>query len=770
MEYDKILTDLLGRDEFLVVGKNVIRTDALDKALGKAKYTADYIPNDTIVVKVLRSTVPHANILSIDTSQALKVSGVQGIFTAADVPGDNQIGYALPDQPFLNGEKVHFIGDPIALVCADNQYTAMEAMEKVRVEYQELPSILDVDASLAGGAPSIHEGGNIAVTTKIRKGGVDKGFNDSDVIVEDTYWSPYQDHTYMETEAAYAIPEGPNKVTVIANGQSPFLIREKVAHVLGWGLNQVRIIQALTGGGFGGKDDMGPLTSAKAALAAVKLQKPVALVWDRTESLAYSNKRFPARIEYKSGANKNGKLTAIKVKITLECGAYANRSPFWLWRQTAHSAGPYIVENAWIDGNAVYTNKVFGGSFRGFGDLALHFAAESQMDRLAHELGMDPIDFRLNNVLKIGSKTTCDQLLDHSVGIEDCIKGVKEASEWVKHREPVWNGKKVRGWGVGCAHHGISTSRSTPDWSAASLLMNQDGSLTYRTGIVELGQGSPFGHVKIVAEILGVPAEDIRIELPDTDSTLNAKPTHGSRGLMLGGTAAAKAALKLRENIVSAAAEVLEVPVERIVLRDSSAYDKNDKNNQIKLKELAEEMYIRGYDPGAYGFFKAPKRYFDPETGLGVNYSVYTFAATVAEVEVDTETGEVTLIKVWPAMDCGKAIDPMMVEGQIEGAISQGQGFTLMEGMELRDGLVINPNFTDYVVPSSMDTPEIEPCIIVEEPYKHGAFGAKGVGEPAIISVVPTITNAIYHATGVRFNTLPIKPWDMYKALRRKPQ
>lgn len=770
MEYDKILTDLLGRDEYLVVGKNVIRTDALDKALGKAKYTADYIPKDTVVVKILRSTVPHANILSIDTSKALKAPGVQGIFTAADVPGDNQIGYALPDQPFLNGEKVHFIGDPIALVCANNEYTAMEAMEKVQVDYQELPSILDVDASLAEGAPLIHEKGNIAVTTKIRKGDVDKGFNGSDVIVEDTYWSPYQDHTYMETEAAYAIPEGPNKVTVIANGQSPFLIREKVAHILGWNLNQVRIIQALTGGGFGGKDDMGPLTSAKAALAAVKLQKPVALVWDRDESIAYSNKRFPARIEYKSGANKNGKLTAIKVKITLECGAYANRSPFWLWRQTAHSAGPYIVENAWIDGNAVYTNKVFGGSFRGFGDLALHFAAESQMDRLAYELGMDPIDFRLNNVLKIGSKTTCDQLLDHSVGIEDCINGVKEASDWVKHREPVWNGKKVRGWGVGCAHHGISTSRSTPDWSAASLLMNQDGSITYRTGIVELGQGSPFGHVKIVAEILGVPSEDIRIELPDTDSTLNAKPTHGSRGLMLGGTAAAKAALKLRENIVCAAAEVLEVPAERIVLRDSSAYDKNDKDNQIRLKELAEEMYIRGYDPGAYGFFKAPKRYFDPETGLGVNYSVYTFAATVAEVEVDTETGEVTLIKVWPAMDCGKAIDPMMVEGQIEGAISQGQGFALMEGMELRDGLVINPNFTDYVVPSSMDTPEIEPCIIVEEPYKHGAFGAKGVGEPAIISVVPTITNAIYHATGVRFNTLPIKPWDMYKALRRKPQ
>ncbi|MCW4050437.1 MAG: molybdopterin-dependent oxidoreductase, partial [Candidatus Bathyarchaeota archaeon] len=392
------------------------------------------------------------------------------------------------------------------------------------------------------------------------------------------------------------------------------------------------------------------------------------------------------------------------------------------------------------------------------------------MDKLAVELGMDPIEFRLNNVLKLGSKTVCDQILDHSVGIEECLKGVRDASDWVKHRQPVRDGTKVRGYGVGLAYHGISTSRSTPDWSAASLLMNQDGSLTYRTGIVEIGQGSPFGHVKIVSEIIGVPPEKIRIELPDTDTTLNAKPTHGSRGLMLGGTAAAKAALKLRENMVACAVELFEIPSDRIELANGQAYDKKDPSTSIKIKELAEEMYVRGYDPGAIGYFKAPKRFFDPKTGLGVNYSVYTFAATVAEVEVDIETGETTLLKVWPAMDCGKAIDPMMVEGQIEGAISQGMGFALMENMELQDGMVINTNFTDYVVPSSMDTPEIEPCIIVEKPYKHGVFGAKGVGEPAIISIVPTIANAINHATGLRFNTIPIRPWDMHKALKEARQ
>jgi CO/xanthine dehydrogenase Mo-binding subunit len=235
---------------------------------------------------------------------------------------------------------------------------------------------------------------------------------------------------------------------------------------------------------------------------------------------------------------------------------------------------------------------------------------------------------------------------------------------------------------------------------------------------------------------------------------------------MLGGTAAAKAAIKLRESLVNCAAELFECEPEDVDLRDEVAYNKNRRDQIIPFNELAEEVYIRGYDPGAYGYFKAPERFFDPETGLGVNYSVYTFAATVAEVEVDTETGEATVKRVWPAMDCGKAIDPMMIEGQIEGALSQGIGLVLMEGLEVKDGVVMNPGFKDYVIPSSLDTPQIEPLIIVEKPYKHGAFGAKGVGEPAIISIVPTITNAIHHATGVRFNELPIKPWDIHSALK----
>lgn len=771
MEYANILQDLLKRDEYFIIGKKVARTDALDKVLGKALFTADYIPKEAIIVKVVRSTKPHALIKRIDYREALKIPGVIRILTASDIPGENEIGYALPDQPFLNDAKVHYIGDPIALVCSSDESSASEAVDAVKIDYETLPSHFTVDSALAQDATPIHDGGNIAVKTRIRKGDVTKGFRESSVEVEDTYETPYQEHMYLETEAAYAIPEGSDKVTVIGTMQSPFLVREKVAKILGWNLNQVRIIQALTGGAFGKKDDMGPLVCAEAALAAVKIGKPAARIYDRDESVAYTPKRFPARFKYRSGADSEGRLKAIEVDITLECGAYANRSPFWLWRQTAHAAGPYYVPNASVDGRAVYTNKVYGGSFRGFGDVAMHFAAESQMDRLAEKLNMDPVEFRLKNVLKPGLRTTCDQLLDHSVGIEQCIRRVAENSGWTARRAPSRIGSKVRGMGVGCAYHGISTSRSTPDWSACSLILNQDGTFTYRTGICELGQGSPVGHAKIVSEIIGAPLESIRIELPDTSSTPDAKPTHGSRGLMLGGTASADAALKLRKNMIKIAAKMLECHHDdEIELKDGRASNKRTPSNSISFAELAEEMYTQGISPASYGFYASPKRYFDPETGLGVNYSVYTFAASIAEVEVDLETGETNVLKVWPAMDVGKAIDPLMIEGQIEGAVSQGIGFTLMENLILKDGAVVNSSFKDYIIPSALDTPEIAKPILVEESYKHSAFGAKGVGEPAIISIVPAIVNAIYNATGIRFNKLPITAERLYDAIRRSKQ
>jgi CO/xanthine dehydrogenase Mo-binding subunit len=400
----------------------------------------------------------------------------------------------------------------------------------------------------------------------------------------------------------------------------------------------------------------------------------------------------------------------------------------------------------------------------------MHFAVETQIDRVAAKLEMDPIELRLKNALTVGKRTTSNQLLESSVGIEKCIRGVAEASDWANRRKQKRIGERVRGMGIGCAHHGISTSRGAPDWSASSLILNEDGTFTYRTTICELGQGTPIGHAKIVAEILGAPFESIRIEIPDTDTMPNARPTHGSRGLTLGGTAAADAALTLRKQMVKVATILLECDETSIDLRDGRASEKDNPSNSIDFRDLAHELYVRGVNPATYGFFVPPRRYFDVDTGLGVSYPAYSFAATAVEVEVDLETGQVDIVKVWPAMDVGKAIDPLMIDGQIHGAISQGIGFALMEDLRLAEGKVLNPNFTDYVVPSSLDTPEVAKTILVEEPYKNSAFGAKGVGEPSIISIVPAITSAIYHATGVSFNTVPVTAERLHTALRRREQ
>ncbi|MCX6655388.1 MAG: molybdopterin-dependent oxidoreductase, partial [Candidatus Bathyarchaeota archaeon] len=440
MEYDKILSDLLNRDEYLLVGKKIVRSDALNKLLGRTRFTADYIPKGTKAVRVLRSTQPHALIKRVDISAALQMPGVEAILTAKDITGENEIGYALPEQPFLNDKKVHYVGDPIALIIASDDVATQEATDAIEVEYEPLPPVFEVDEAMAPGAPFIHKDGNVALTTRIRKGDIEKGWKQAKIVIEDIYRTPFQEHMALEPEAAYAVPEGIDKVTVIACMQSPHVVREKVARVLGWKLNQVRIIQAMTGGAFGKKDDTGPLISAYAAFAAMKIGKPVAYVMDRSEVVSVTPKRFPARFKYKSGADRKGKMTAVEVEITLEVGAYANRAPFWLWRQTAHACGPYEVDNVAVDGKAVYTNKVYGGSYRGFGNLALHFAVEQQVDKLAYELGMDPVEFRMKNILREGSRTTCDQLLDNSVGMEKCLMGVAEASEWTKHKNPVRNG------------------------------------------------------------------------------------------------------------------------------------------------------------------------------------------------------------------------------------------------------------------------------------------------------------------------------------------
>ncbi len=765
-----LLKEIERAEEFLVVGKGVRRIDALDKVTGRARFVEDFEFKDTLYVRLVKSPIPHGRILSVKPEKALELGPVW-VFTAADIPGENQVGYALPDQPLLAEGKVRFVGEPVALVASPDPDLSERAAELVEVEYEELPAIFDPLEAMERTDVLVHEerGTNIAETTRVRKGDVEKGFEESDVVAENTYRTGHQEHACMETEAAAAIPDTQGGVTVIASIQYPHLCQRITARVLGIPHSMVRVVQPYVGGGFGGKDDMGPLVSAMAALVAKKTNRPAMLVYTREDSFTSTCKRDPAVIWYKSGATADGKLKAIEVKIVLDAGAYANRGPYVLWRATMHAGGPYEIPNAKVDGFLVYTNKVFEGSFRGFGNPQVQFAAESQMDELAEKLGMDPLEIRLKNLLRPGSRTITDQLLESSVGIYEAVKLLGEKSgfreKWQKYREQK-SGRVRRGIGIACGYHGISTSRGVPDWSNATIILSRDGSVIVETGICEIGQGSWTAHAQIAAEVLGAPVEFVKVKGGTSDAP-DTGATHASRGSSIGGIGVYMAAKKIRERLNEVAARLLGCSPDEVEIRDGKAYVRGNPENYIEWGELIDAAYRMGYEMSATGYFFLPKGTFDMERGLGYAYPAFSYIANVAEVEVDLETGKVRVLRVWPALAAGKILNPVLVEGQVEGAIVQGMGYCLCEELKFDDGKILNPNFTDYLLPTALDVPEVEKPIYVEDLYEYGPFGAKGVGEMALIPTPAAIINAVKNATGVRVKEIPATPEKVYFVLKK---
>jgi len=766
-ETSKLLEKWLKAEEFIIVGKSIDRVDAIDKVTGKAKFMEDYTIPGMLYAKIVMSNEAHAKIRMINLEHALKIPGVVRIITAKDIPGENQAGYALPDQPLLAEGKVRYHGEPIAIIVAENPEAAVIAASELNIEYDPLPTLLDPLESMNRRDILIHEetGSNIAFTTKVRRGDVSKGFQKSDVIVENEYKTQHQEHLYLETEGALAIPEIGGTYTVMSCAQYPHLAQAITARILGLPTNKIRIIQPYIGGGFGGKDDTGPLVAAQAALASHLTGKPVLLIYSREESFRIHCKREQSIIRYKSGATANGILTAIDVKIIMDAGAYANRGPFILWRATMHASGPYYVENAKVDGYCVYTNKVYQGSFRGFGNPDIQFAVESQMDEIAKELGLDPLDVRLKNILKPGMTTMTGQLLDESVGVGKALMMLAEKADWRKKRKMYENekGRYRKGIGLACGWHGISTSRGVPDWSNAIVKVSKDGGVEVYTGITEIGQGTPTtAHVQIVSEILGIPLEYITIHFGTTDAP-DTGATHASRGASIGAIGVLIAAAKVRERLATLASEILQCNPEELKFENGKIYSKNDPEKSLKWKDLVNEAFNRGVELSSTGYFYLPKGKFDHEIGQGYAYPAYSYIINIAEVEVDMETGIVKVTRMWPAIASGRIINPKAVEGQIEGAIAQGIGLALMEKVEFDNkGAIINPNLTDYIVPTAMDMPKVEKPIFVEDLFRYGPFGAKGVGEMALIPTPAAIANAVAHAIGKRIFELPLTPEKVY--------
>ncbi len=769
----ELISKWLQAREYIVVGKSIARSDSLEKAFGKARFLEDYFePGRMLFIKQVLSCEAHALIEGIDYSSAAKIPSVVGVFTYRDIPGENQVGYALPDQPLLAEGKVRYHGETVALVAAWDIDDAFKAVEEVRVKYKPLPILLDPLDALERKDVLVHEelGSNIAFHTKLRRGDIEKGFSGSDLVVENTYRTHHQEHAYLEPEAALALPDIEGRVTVVSCAQYPHLAQRIVSRVLGIPASKIRIISPYIGGAFGGKDDEGPLVAAKAALVAYLTGKPAFLMYSREESIRIHPKREATVIEYKTGVSSDGLLKAIKVRIIHDTGAYTNRGPFILWRATVHASGPYYVPNAWVDGYCVYTNKVPQGSFRGFGNPSIQFAVERQLDEIARRLGMDPVELRLKNLLRPGMETITGQRLEDSVGVADMVDKLAKTMGWSRVRSEVeeWNRRSRRfrrGLGIGVAWHGISTSRGVPDWSNAYIKIDRDGSVTVYTGIVEIGQGSPTSsHRQIVAEVLGAPLELINIvfgvsDAPDTGAT------HASRGTSIGAIGVLVAAAKLRERLNRFAADLLGTTLDKVVIRDGRVYAEGVRGRELSWRELIAKAYEKGIDLSATGYFFLPKGSFDNEVGQGHAYPAYSFVALAVLVEVDTWTGRVRVVKAWPGLAAGRIINPQQVEGQVEGAILQGIGYVLMEELRFSSkGEIVNANLSDYVIPTTMDSPvSIEKPVYVEDLFKYGPFGAKGVGEMAFIPLPAAIANAVSHAIGKPVLELPLTPENVYR-------
>ncbi len=756
--------------QLVVVGKSVERVDAVDKVLGKPIYTMDIVPENALYLKVVRSSVAHARLKRVDLSGAREFPGVVAVVTAQDIPGINESTALLPDKPLLATDRVRFVGEPIAVIASYDQSIAEEAVDLVKVEYEPLPAVYSPVEAMAANAPKIHEGGNVAKHMKLRKGNIEEGLKEADFIVEGTYNSQFQEPVPLEPEAGFVIPEPDGSVTCVGSIQSPFHVQTGMAKILSLRPEQVRVIQAVTGGAFGPKSDEIPLDIfGMAALVAMKTGKPAALAYTREESMIGHTKRHPFIINLKAGVKKNGKLTAWEAEMIADTGAYASLGPLVIIRALFHATGPYVIPHVKTDSYCVYTNNTMAGSFRGFGGPQAHFAAESHMDEIAKKLGMDPVELRLLNILRPGELMATSQVVDEACGLEECVNRARDESGWYKKREQFskMHGTMRKGLGIAIMYHGNSLGPEGSDYAAVHMHIDRDGTVHLRTGLTEYGTGATSGLLQIAAETMHLPMSYFRLEPPDTKYCSDTGPTVASRTITIGGRASQMVSGKLDRKLREVAAEKLRCNVDEVESSNGAYFVSTDAKRSVSYLDVVKWAYEHGGTLKEAGTFTAPKCEYDPETSQGTTYLQYTYGAVTAEVDVDTETGRVQVNKMVTAYDVGKAINPLSLVGQIEGGTVQGLGYGLMEELVHKNGVVVNPNLADYYIPTSMDIPEIR-TIIVEYPGHLGPYGAKAIGEPPVVLPAAAIVNAIDNAIGVRLTQIPATPDRVLMAIKNK--
>lgn len=760
---------------YTVVGEAKPRPDAVAKVTGAAKYADDIVFPRMLFGATLRAMVPHAKIKKIDTGKAKALPGVQAVLTHEDVPGRKNHGLVTLDWPVLCYDKVRYVGDAVAIVAADTLEIAQRALELIEVEYEPLPVVDTPEFAHQPDAPRVHETGNLLKHIKVAKGDVEQGFAEADVVIERTYHTASTEHAFLEPECSIARVTAEGRVEVCVGSQIPYQDREQVAASLGVPESQVRIIGALIGGGFGGKEDI--MGQIHAALLAKATGRPVKILYTRHESLISHPKRHATTIKVKLGAKQNGRLVSAKAELYGDTGAYASLGEKVLTRATTHANGPYDVPNAQSDCFAMYTNNVPAGAFRGFGVTQSCYAVEMAVDELAEQLQIDALAFRRMNALHVGSITNTGQLLPESVGLLECFEKVVEAlqadktcrlEEARRAGEPfryghAWSiGNKKYAWGLAVGYKNTGLGGGANDCASAEIEVYASGAgaAEIRTSSAEIGQGLPGVLAAVVAEELGLPFERVTVLLSDTDLTPNGGPTTASRQTYVSGNAAKRAAIQMREEMSLVAAERLDVPPDALRFRNGRV----EHNGQsASFAEVVEWMQAEGRAT------KLTYEYVAPETkplGQGGDMHVaFSYATHAALVEVDTDTGEVNVLKVIAAHDIGRAINPLALEGQIEGGIVMGLGNALTEEFPHEKGVPWAQWLARYKMPSIKHAPEIK-SFIVEHEISSGPFGAKGVGEISSIPITPAITNAIYNAVGVRIRRLPVDQDSLLRAIK----
>jgi CO/xanthine dehydrogenase Mo-binding subunit len=735
------------------IGQSFPRIDAHDKVTGAAKYPGDLVRPDMLHMKILFAGRPHARVLSIDTAAAEILPGLVAIYTSRDVP-INEYGLQKKDQPVLCGpnpvsahaaktgkevaaDVVRFEGDQIAAIVAETEEIAGKARDLIKVEYSDLPAVFDATQGMEAKAPLIHPelgDSNVCVHYKIRKGNVSSAFSQAEVIVEGEYNTPWQEHAYLQPEAGIAYLDDEGRVTIECGGQWTHADRAGIAHSLGLPEEKVRVIYPAIGGAFGGREDLS--VQIVLALAALKLERPVRIIWNRQESIIGHGKRHPIKLKAKWGASKEGKLLAAEIEMVADSGAYMYTTNKVLGNSTITCTGPYFIPNVKVDTYGVYTNNVPGAAFRGFGAPQALWMAELQMDKLAAELGLDPVEFRHRNALREGDTLGVGTPAPGRVSIVNCIEAAAKKAGWENavggwtiHKPKIKlpsNTKRGIGFAAGFKNVGFSFGYQENSWARIELHGKDkiDHAVLWHAS-AEVGQGTHTVMIQMAAESLGIPENKISLVTSDTINMGDPGSVSASRMTFMSGNA-----------IRGAAALALE------------------KWEALNRPAIAEYKYL------------APKTQpFDPETGHSIPNFSYAYTAQAVELEVDLETGFVKVLRVVSANDVGKAINPALVEGQIEGGVVQAQGYAMLENMKMKNGHILTDQFSTYLIPTILDIPEKIDSVIIEVAEPNGPFGARGLGELPFLPLAPAIAAAVHDATGIWFSEFPLTPETILRGL-----